>query len=200
MSSPYDPIAPQFDALRRGFHSKESHYLDLLLADAPAGSTVLDLGCGTGRPFAQAVAARGFKVVGVDRSRPLLDLARAYVPGGVWAEADLLTVELDGPFSAVICWDAMFHLPRIHHRAVIEKMYRWLEPGGRMMLSSGGAAADNPAFTDTMFGHTFFYDAHPMAETIRLVKDVGFEILLAELASPPDGDRDKGKLAIVAAK
>ncbi|HYE21871.1 MAG TPA: hypothetical protein VEA69_25755 [Tepidisphaeraceae bacterium] len=51
-----------------------------------------------------------------------------------------------------------------------------------------------------MYGHTFFYDAYTVDEMTRVVREAGFEVLLAELAIDPDGGRDKGKLAIVAAK
>ncbi|MDB5296663.1 MAG: methyltransferase type 12 [Phycisphaerales bacterium] len=198
--TPYDEIADAWDAARAVLRPKEAGYLDLLLAAAPAGSRVLDLGCGTGRPIAERVAALGYHVVGVDRSPALLARARRHVPAGKWVEADLLAADPPGPFAAAVCWDALFHLPRARHRAVVDKVYRLLAPGGRFMLSSGGSATDLPAFTDTMFGHTFFYDAFPVDETVRLVRDAGFEVLIAELADLPDGGRDKGKLAVIAAK
>jgi len=198
--APYDDIANQWDAARADFRPNEAAYLDLLLHGILPGSAVLDLGCGTGRPNAQRVAARGHRVVGVDWSRALLERARRHVPGGAWVEADIVTVEFRPQFAAAICWDSLFHVERAHHRPVVEKIHRCLLPRGRLMLSSGGSASDLPAFTDAMFGHEFFYDAYPTDQMVRLVRDVGFDIVLAELVDPPDGGRNKGKLGVIASK
>ena len=45
--------------------------LDALLNDVPAGSTALDLGCGTGRAWPHLVA-RGLRVIALDASMPML--------------------------------------------------------------------------------------------------------------------------------
>ena len=45
------------------------------LLDARSGAAVLDLGCGPGR-HALALARRGFRVTGVDRTTHYLDAAR----------------------------------------------------------------------------------------------------------------------------
>ncbi|HSI36963.1 MAG: trans-aconitate 2-methyltransferase [Phycisphaerae bacterium] len=198
--APYDAIVDHWDSARAQFLPKERGYLDMVLAGAPAGAAVLDLGCGTGRPIAAEVVARGYRVIGVDGSWAQLDRARRHVPSGLWVQADLVTVELTGPFAAAICWDALFHVGRAHHAGVLRKLHRCLAPGGRVMISSGGSDAEVPAFTDTMYGHTFFYDAYTVDEMRRVVREAGFEVLLAELAIEPDGGRDKGKLVIVAAK
>lgn len=57
--------------------------LDLL----PVG-TVLDAACGTGR-WSAHLAARGYRVLGVDSSPEMLDRARARVPDGVFLPGDL---------------------------------------------------------------------------------------------------------------
>jgi cyclopropane fatty-acyl-phospholipid synthase-like methyltransferase len=41
-------------------------YLGLPLNSLPAGSNVLDLGCGTGNPIATHIVSRGHNIVGVD--------------------------------------------------------------------------------------------------------------------------------------
>jgi SAM-dependent methyltransferase len=198
--SPYDPIANQWDAVRAEIRPREAAYLDLFVQGAAPGSTFLDLGCGTGRPNAVHLASKGFRVVGVDQSCALLEIARRYVPGGRWIEADIVTLELEEQFAGVIAWDSLFHIERTLHRAILEKIHRWLLPGRRFVLTCGGSDFDIPAFTDTMFDHTFFYDAFPKNEMIALIREIGFDIVLAELIDFPDGGRNKGKLGVVASK
>lgn len=59
----------------------------LALARTPAGAEVLDLACGPGR-HALELARRGFRVTGIDRTRALLDRARAA------AVAEALPIEI----------------------------------------------------------------------------------------------------------
>jgi hypothetical protein len=68
--------------------------------------------------------------------------------------------------------------------------------GGRFMLSTGGSA--HPPFTDTRFGHPFFYDSDPPATALEMVAAAGFRILVGEFTSLPTSGPDKGKFAIVA--
>ena len=68
----YNAIAASWDETRTTFYGQEREYLDALLAGLPIGSSVLDLGCGTGRPMAEYILACGHHVTGVDQARPCL--------------------------------------------------------------------------------------------------------------------------------
>jgi SAM-dependent methyltransferase len=200
----YDRIAAQWDAARSTFHGREADYLDLLLNGLPAGALVLDLGCGTGRPMAEAVLARGLLVVGVDQSRRLLDLAARRFPQATWIESDIAAPDLGarlplGAFDAALAWDALFHLPRETHEPLVRRVAALLKHGARFMTTAGGSPRES-AFTDTMFGATFFYDSHAPEETVALLDRAGLRPLLVEVMNSPDGGRDKGRIAIVAEK
>jgi hypothetical protein len=64
------------------------------------------------------------------------------------------------------------------------------------MLAVGGS--DHPAFVDTMFGESFFYDSHPPERVVTMLGQVGFEPVIAEFMNEPTAERDKGRYAIVA--
>jgi cyclopropane fatty-acyl-phospholipid synthase-like methyltransferase len=199
-STPYDHIAGSFSELRTTLQPKEEEYLSLLVENTPPGSLILDLGCGTGQPIAAHLTERGFDIVGVDGSAAMLEMARAALPEYRWIHERIESVDFTEKFEAIICWDALFHLPRHEHEAIIQKMYRWLLPAGRMMVSSGGIVTGNEGFTDTMFGHEFFYDSLPPEEMVAAIQRAGFDIVLAEMCNLPDGERDKGKWATLAEK
>jgi cyclopropane fatty-acyl-phospholipid synthase-like methyltransferase len=138
----YNRIGVQWDAARTGFFGREQACLDTLLAGLPDGSTILDAGCGTGRPMAEYVIARGHRVVGIDQSEELLAKAGNRFPDQTWIHAGLDNYPFEGEYQAVICWDALFHIERRHHEDMIGRMADCLPTGGRLMLTVGGS--DNP--------------------------------------------------------
>lgn len=195
---PYDRIAEEWLKYRPAvLRTDELALVDQLLENLQSGSAVLDLGCGTGRPIAELLVARGFHVTGIDHSSAMLAKAREFVPG-----ATLRQAELDAPlpdrFDAVVCWDAVFHLARARHEIVFREVWRALQPGGRFLFTTGGSA--NEPFTDMMFGHEFSYDAPSPAETLAMVHAVGFQLLTEVMLDPPQGGREKGRLAVVVEK
>ena len=102
------------------------------------GSSVLDVGCGTGAsaiPAAQAVAPDG-SVIGVDLAEKLLTIARAKA-----ADQGLHNVEFrigdmenlgfpDGHFDTVISVFSIFFVPDMEKQA--RELWRMVRPGGQL--------------------------------------------------------------------
>ncbi len=65
------------------------------------GARVLELGCGTGQVTAE-LAARGAKVVAVDRSSTMLDRARRRAPTAEFVKGDVIDRETEGGFDVVV--------------------------------------------------------------------------------------------------
>ncbi|MDP2291533.1 MAG: class I SAM-dependent methyltransferase [Actinomycetota bacterium] len=108
---------------------------DLLLdAMGPvAGLEVCDAGCGTGR-FTARLELLGARVVGVDRDRASIELARGRVAGGVVAgDVQHLPFEND-------CFDATVAVTVCEFAAdpgaVIAELARVTRPGGRVVIGS----------------------------------------------------------------
>ncbi len=193
--SSYNAIASSWDAARTSFYGRERSYLDIFLEGLPVPSRILDLGCGTGRPIAEHILARGHHLTGVDQASKLLDLARSRFPDGIWIESRIEDFEATEQFAGVVCWDALFHIERLHHDALLSRVTKMVGTDGRLMLTVGGS--DHPPFTDTMFGETFFYDSHPPEKVLSLLHQLGFEPLVSEFMNEPTSGRDKGRYAIV---
>lgn len=193
----YDAIAADWDAVRTRLADAEHRILDLLLDSLARGARVLDLGCGTGRPIAEHLVARGFAVTGVDQSPQMIALARVRLPDASWIESRIEDfVPRTKSFAAAIAWDSLFHVPREHHAEVFARVRAALSNGGRFALTVGGSS--HPAFTDTMFDRTFFYDSHPPETATALLVAAGFAIAHTKYLSLPTDGRDKGRYAIVA--
>lgn len=194
----YDAIASAWDSARVAFSGRERNFVETLLEGLPTTANILDLGCGTGRPIAADLLSRGHRVTGVDQAEALLDLARSRFPDATWIAGSLEAFASATPFDAIVCWDALFHIDRAEHAGLFGRFSRMLRPRGRLMLTVGGS--EHPAFTDQMFGETFFYDSHPPDQALSLLAAAGFTPILAEFLNLPTGGRDKGRHAIVASR
>jgi SAM-dependent methyltransferase len=206
MQNSYDYIADKWHANTRNqnYVARVLDYVDRVLAGLPAGSRVLDLGCGTGNPIARHVVQKGFQLVGVDQSSKMLEIARREVPRGEFIHADMVKVEFGEALAAIIAWDSAFHVERKHHAALYRKLAHSLVTGGRLLLSVGGSGSDattsndssSEGITSEMFGHTFFYSAYDPKVARKLLEDAGFEIELWEIDDPSS----RGHIAVIARK
>jgi SAM-dependent methyltransferase len=88
----------------------EKGWLDRFTAMAPAGGTILDLGCGPAKPMAAYLLAQGFDVCGVDSSPSMIALARTNFPDRQWLVADMRKLALGKRFAGIVAWDSFFHL------------------------------------------------------------------------------------------
>src|SRR5262249_31094040 len=113
MPGAYDGFAPHFDAWQQACGGP---YDDLILGRLLAALArhprpvrrVVDLGIGTG-DLVVALARAGYAVVGVDRSQPMLDLARAKIAAARLAAVptllrqDIRALRLDQRADAAVC-------------------------------------------------------------------------------------------------
>ena len=65
-------------------------------------ATVLDVGCGWGRPVARFLLDRGMRVTGVDTSPSLIAAAQRDFPDAEWIVDDMRSMDLGRRFDAVI--------------------------------------------------------------------------------------------------
>ena len=96
----------------------------------PVDARLLDLGCGGGQD-AGDLGQRGYRVVGVDRTRALLSAGRRRYRALPLVLADLR----DLPFQAMSfdgLWAAasLIHLPKQDARRILIDLYRLVRPGG----------------------------------------------------------------------
>jgi SAM-dependent methyltransferase len=97
-------------------------------------ATLVDLGCGTGL-LAAAAAAEARRVVGVDVSPAMLEVARARSDAVEWVEAGFLTYEHAGdPPRLVHSRNALHHLPDFWKAVALVRIHDLLAPGGVLVL------------------------------------------------------------------
>ncbi len=104
-----------------------------------AGKRVLDVGCGGGI-LAEAMAAKGATVIGIDAAEGPLSVARLHRhESNVWVDYELLTIEelersSPEPFDIITCLEMLEHVP--DPGSVIATCRRLLKDDGHLFLST----------------------------------------------------------------
>jgi ubiquinone/menaquinone biosynthesis C-methylase UbiE len=138
-----------YDAYRR-LSRREGwkRFLDKALSQVSAGTTVLEVGSGTG--FMTSILVElGFRVEGIDLSEAMLAVARANLEKEGFGEkvhlsqgdAESLTYP-DNHFEVVISRWVLWTLPR--PAEAIREMARVLKPGGTVVLIDGSRHKPGP--------------------------------------------------------
>ena len=104
------------------------------------GSDVLDLGCGCGIPDSRLLSER-FRVTGLDISDVQIERARRYVPYARFLRADMTTVRFAAEaFGGIVSLYSLIHVPLDEQPPLLHRIYRWLQPGGLLLLITGQEA------------------------------------------------------------
>jgi SAM-dependent methyltransferase len=193
----YDVIGARYaeQAIQSRTEDRE-HYTSVLLDGLPAGSEVLDLGCGAGLPTTSRLSQR-FAVTGVDISRRQIERARSNVPNARFIEADMTGIELPpSSFDAVVAFYSIIHVPRDEHLGLMRSIAGWLRHGGLFtaaMTLSGGPAehaceADH-AYEEDWMGAPMYWSGFDGETNKRLVEQAGLSIISSEEAADDPDDR-----------
>jgi 2-polyprenyl-6-hydroxyphenyl methylase / 3-demethylubiquinone-9 3-methyltransferase len=104
-----------------------------------SGKHILDVGCGGGI-LSESMARRGARVLGIDLSRAVLEVAELHaLEAGVAVEyrnvaAEELALERPAAFDAVTCMEMLEHVP--DPAAVLAALCVLVKPGGDVIVST----------------------------------------------------------------
>lgn len=171
----FDAIGDRYDD---AFPHKEGQRASTawLAEQLPAGSRVLDLGCGTGVPTARLLSGAGHRVTGVDLSAGMLKLCRDNVPDGEFHQLDIADVEAYGlgPFDGAAAFFSLLMLPKREIPHALRMLHGRLLPGAPLALAM--VEADVNDFSIPFLGHTIRVSGYLRDDLRRVVRDAGFEI------------------------
>lgn len=184
ISALYNKIIDWFDNARTK-DLMEREYLGLLLKHLKPGSTILDLGCGTGEPIAQYFIEKGMQVTGVDGAPKMVELCKQRFPTMEWLLADMRSVDLGKRFDAVIAWDSFFHLPGDDQRHMFTVFKRHIKHGGILLFTSGPKEGEECSIMD---GEEFYHASLSLEEYRDLLGRNGFSMLLNKVEDPDCGE------------
>ena len=136
----WDPDGPQAP-----LHVLNPARLGYVAARQPLrGARVLDVGCGGGL-LSEAMAREGARVLGLDLSPELIDIAKLHrlesTQGGAILDLDYRVQAVEAladaepaSFDAITCMEMLEHVPE--PGSILEACARLLKPGGRLFVST----------------------------------------------------------------
>ena len=171
-----------------------------LLEGCPAGGTVLDAACGTGKYFAMVLDS-GRRVVGTDQSTGMLARARARFPAVPLERVGLQELAFDAEFDAVMCIDAMENVPPEDWPRVAGNLRRAVRPGGQVYLTveepnqadleraqADATASGLPVVEGEMTGEGAGYHYYPSREQVGgWLEEAGLAVVAEDVSDEGDG-------------
>jgi len=169
----------------------EAQYVNQLIKRySPTATTILDLGCGTGR-YEQAFTKLGYKIKGVDISREMLEEAlrntRALEEDLI--HGDIRNIRLNEKFDIVV---SLFHVMSYQIKdedifSAFQTAYENLHPGGLFLFDfwhEGGVVASPPHYREKQFhkgNDLIIRKSTPTFHSNQKVITVNISLLVREL-------------------
>lgn len=126
----FDAIAPE----RESWKKRSAFYHDsirkFMAYHVLSGSSVLDIGCGTGDLLAGLTVRRG---VGIDLSEKIIDIAKAKYPGLDFRNGDAMFLSLEEKFDYVVLADTIGYLPDV--QKVLEGVRKVMTDRSRLIIT-----------------------------------------------------------------
>ncbi|KAL8056638.1 hypothetical protein ABFX02_04G131700 [Erythranthe guttata] len=148
-----------------------------------AGQKVLDVGCGIGGGDFYMAEKYDVHVVGIDLSINMISFALERAIGLKCAVefevADCTKKDYpDGTFDVIYSRDTILHIQ--DKPALFRSFYKWLKPGGKVLISDycKNAGASSADFTEYIKQRG--YDLHDVEAYGQMLRDAGFDDVIAE--------------------
>ncbi|KAI9676943.1 MAG: hypothetical protein M1817_006782 [Caeruleum heppii] len=178
--------------------ARHEHYMAHMI-NLREGMTVLDVGCGVGRPAREIATFADCNVVGLNNNSYQIDRATAYATKEGLADkvsfvkGDFMHMDFpENSFDAVYAMEATVHAPSL--QGVYEQIYRVLKPGGTFGVFEW---VMTDKYDDTDPSHRIIRlgiergngiaNMMPRQHAVDAIQAAGFKLTHAEdLASRPD--------------
>lgn len=187
----YDNIADIWFEKREWYIEQPS--IDAAITHLAQDATILDVGCGSGKPIAAYLVEKGFDVYGLDISPKLLKYAERIISKEKLFQADICDFKTNLRFNAIVCWFALFHVHAEKHLEILKKFHSLLKPQGILLITFADTShpVDGPhtvideyTIESEMFGERFCHSGRPALMNTALVKEAEFDFLFDKIDQP----------------
>ncbi|MEK7515874.1 MAG: class I SAM-dependent methyltransferase [Patescibacteria group bacterium] len=151
------------------------------------GALVLDVGCGAGVK-SRYLLDKGLKVVGVDFSEKMVEIARREVPDATFRVADIKNLSvLAESFDGILAQAVLLHIPKAEAGAVVKGLRDKLTDGGYLYIAvkqkrEGGKEEEILKEDDYGYEYERFFSYFTLPEIQKYVSNAGLEMCYENVA------------------
>jgi SAM-dependent methyltransferase len=176
----WDNIAGRYDE-RSGALKEFSEVFISFIEKLPENGRVLDLGCGTGLPYAKHLVEKGIDVLGVDLSEEMVKVASRNVSGAKFVQRSMSEITYMDEFDGVISSFSMLLLTPDLFRETASRIHSAMVDGGYFYLSlneSGNDAhdPDSDVFVN-LLGQDMYSRGYKVEEIEGYFLPLGFSLV-----------------------
>jgi demethylmenaquinone methyltransferase/2-methoxy-6-polyprenyl-1,4-benzoquinol methylase len=171
-----------------GLRMKSYRLLAIKKLSLQRGNCVIELGCGTGLnfPFLMEQIGPEGRLIGIDLTPGMLDIARERVERSGWknvelVQSDIVAYDFQEEINGVLATGLFGYIPE--YERVIRAAYQSLVPGGHLSILDGKQPENLPSWLFKIvlklggpFGYTpEYFNVRPWESVERYFKETSFE-------------------------
>jgi demethylmenaquinone methyltransferase/2-methoxy-6-polyprenyl-1,4-benzoquinol methylase len=171
-----------------GLRMKSYRLLAIKKLSLQRGNCVIELGCGTGLnfPFLMEQIGPEGRLIGIDLTPGMLDIARERVERSGWknvelVQSDIVAYDFQEEINGVLATGLFGYIPE--YERVIRAAYQSLVPGGHLSILDGKQPENLPSWLFKIvlklggpFGYTpEYFNVRPWESVERYFKENSFE-------------------------
>ncbi len=176
----WDNIAERYDD-RSGALKEFSDVFSTFMEKLPKGGRVLDLGCGTGLPYARYLVEKGFDVLGVDLSEEMVKVAYKNAPEASFAQLSMNEITYIDEFDGVMSSFSMLLLSPDLFKETAFRIHSALVDGGYFYLSLnepvGESEDPDSEVVVNIMGQDMYSRAYTVKEIEGVFQSLGFSLM-----------------------
>lgn len=172
-------------------HQKDDWWVegtDKFVSFLSTGVRVLDVGCGSGVK-AKYLSNKGVKVVGLDLSDKMIEIARREVSEAEFIVGDMAQLaNVEGEFDGIFMQASLLHIPKAEAPKVLASLNAKLKKGGYFYvgvkaLMPGAPEEEIEKENDYGYEYERFFSYYSLDELRGYFKDLDLEIVRELVAS-----------------
>lgn len=151
---------------------------ETFMGSTPEGGQVLDVGSGTGEPYARMLVDAGFDVLGIDIAPQMVEIAMGRVPEAEFVELSMTDMEFKEEFDGALAVFTMLLLDPPRFREVARNISESLRKDGVFYLVLNepceGEDVEGDVFVEIM-GEEMYSRGYTVEEVMEAFAPLGME-------------------------
>lgn len=164
-------------------------FISLLSPD----SLVLDVGCGAGVK-SKYLITKGLKVVGIDLSEKMIEIAKKEVPNAKFHVADIMQpLEFSEKFDGIFAQAVLLHISKKDIKNVLSNLLIQLKPRGYLYIAVKGlkkGQSEEQVIKENDYGYEYerFFSFYKSEELNGYIKELGMSSIYDDIVSVGNTD------------